>query len=724
MKKLAKILILSVFCISLILLFLYGLFLFILPLAINSQKFNNSIENLLYNKTGIKYTIKDLNLKTYKNLTADLSTKNILVKIDVLKKSINLTGQNIPLSYIFDTIIKIQKQKSKGKKFIENFADISGSTNINLNIKRNEIIGRCDIKDARFNFLILHTPVQLNEFPIYFNGDNIQAEAYGIIGNEKVYTSFRMQNYDAEKRVIEGYVHSDLTKRFTDKYMTDFDIDGKVDAKVHYYIKKSIPEINYHLVIKKGSNLSYRNFSLDLTDEDRRLLVKTKKDGNKLYITHYDYSTQIGRTAKNIIYGNGLFEKQNEKMKPQFITLRTQENAPVSVAGSFGEKLDGGTFNGDLYYDFNNQKIIGTFNLSNSNYEDFYIENAEIKATNKSMIINAKGTYFDSEYKGLIEAENNFKENINIYNLDLFLDSFDMKNIQKRKTRQKKHNKNNINFTIQNGKVKLNKLIKNRIIIENIEIFGNLVNNIATFNTSDAKFAKGILKANGTYNTKSQISEIDFSAEHIDADSTAGMVFNLYGQVKGSANANLKAIIKGNFKDINAKANFSIKDGYMPKLGESEFTVFKFPKIKKEVKMKLSNIIRMDVKKAKDLSSDLNGSFDIKNENIENIKIYSKQKYLSMYMIGNYNLEKEYANLQLFGNYNRIQGKRVKIIFVPLSVIIKLLFRTEYTKDFYKNQIKEIPPITSDKEETETFRIKFEGNLNSNNINVELKQIR
>lgn len=46
----------------------------------------------------------------------------------------------------------------------------------------------------------------------------------------------------------------------------------------------------YLLKLKEGSDLLYKKAYLGLRDKQRRFLLKTYKDGNKLYITNYDYS--------------------------------------------------------------------------------------------------------------------------------------------------------------------------------------------------------------------------------------------------------------------------------------------------------------------------------------------------------------------------------------------------------------------------------------------------
>ena len=66
---------------------------------------------------------------------------------------------------------------------------------------------------------------------------------------------------------------------------------------------------------------------------------------------------------------------------------------------------------------------------------------------------------------------------------------------------------------------------------------------------------------------------------------------------------------------------------------------------------------------------------------------------------------------------------RVKILFIPLPWIFKFVFKHENTLSQYKNKLKEVPPIEGAPNEQSAFRVKMGGNLNKNDVKVELKSI-
>ena len=662
----------------------------------------------------------------------EISGKDLLLKlngniyIDTQIYELHLIGNNLSINTIENSALYFLKQKNPNKIFLENFNNFSGLADIDLKINNKGMFGKSRIKKIGANIILFNIPVLLNDFTLYFNEKEINASAYGKIGNEKVYADFNMQNFDSKKRLIYGSVHSLLSNEFTKQYMPDFIIEGKVDTNLKYYIKNSIPEITYLLKIKKGSNLNYKNASLEITDQNRRVLVRTIKKGPKLYINSYDYSIQDGSNIKNIVKGEGLFEKVQGKMKPQYITFKTIEPTPVNFTGSFGKMLNGGMFTGDMKYDFNKKLLTGNFNLEKSNYKDFFIENAAISANEKNMIISAFGMYKNEHFESSIDMNNNFNETIIINDIEFILDKYkfeNSKNINRNKIKIPTNVKEK-KYTIKQGKIRVNKLSKDKIVIENIEILGELKNNIINFYTQEAKFANGTLSANGSYNIGEEISIIDFEAENIDSNEVATMVFNLPGQIEGIASAKLHAKIKSNFDEIKANASFAIKNGFLPKIGSTEFIIKRANKSKKPLKVRLSDIINIDLSKSTALKSDLNGTLKIHNSELKDVEIYTKQKYLSLFIEGNYNIEKENARIKMWGKYNKNAQKRIKILFIPLSVIMKIIFKPEPTMHIYKKQLNKIPCIQATENETEFFRVKILGNLNNNDLKVDLKSIQ
>ena len=642
----------------------------------------------------------------------------------------SIQGEDIPICDIKTSLLYFQKLKDSSKKFIENFYDFSGYMDVNLHVKDKGIYGKCIAKKLGAKTVLFDVPIFFKKVDFIFDKDSLQAAEEGILGGEKVYTSFKLSNIAKKNQEVVGNVYANLTNKSVSKYVPYLSLQGVAATSVDYSVKNKKINVNYLLKLKKDSDLYYKNAYLGLVDKNRRLFVKTLKEKNTLKILHYDYSLQEGSNVSNIILGDGLFVKRNGHLVPSYLTCKTNGFAPVSVTGSFGRYINGGYFNGDLKYDFEKDILTGIFTLKDSLYKDFYIEKANVIAESDKMRIISKGEYLNSVFEANLEAENNFINKIHVYNMELFLDKYIFKSGYKQGNINKNYSSikiptppEKLDLDIDNWIIKLNKIKRKKLEINNIVIEGSLKDNIFSFAIPKINFAKGIINANGIYNVKEKTSDVIFTAKNIDSNTVADVIFDLPNQIEGIANATLHAETKDSFDKVKAYATFSLKEGYLPKIGSTEFIIRKSKKFPRPLKFKLSDVIKIDMKNMKALSSNLEGSFCFDNESIYNAKITSSQKYLSLLVEGEYNFDFQKANLRLFGKYNNREMGKVKILFIPLPWIFKFVFKPENTMNQYRNKLKEVPPIVAKPNEKSAFRVKMNGNLNKNDVKVELKSI-
>lgn len=630
----------------------------------------------------------------------------------------SLTGENLPVYDIEKSLLFYQKSQDPAKKFIENFKNYSGTLDINLNVKKEGIFGKCIAKNLKANAIWFDIPIYFKEAVFDFNGNSITSLAQGLLGNENVTHELDVINIGTPQKEVFGRVKSHLSDNF--KYVPNLTILNGADANLIYNIKNKLINVQYILDLNENADLLYKDAYLGLRNKHRKFDVRTLKDGNNLYITEYNYLVSKNNGFDKILSGNGHLFKANGHFKPDFVTFKTNGYAPVSVTGSFKKYLNGGEFNGDLKYDFIKEKLSGNFEVSDTRFKDFYINSAKINA-GKNVLIKGYGLYFGELFTCDIKLDNDFSDsNIIVEDLNLFLDKFVIKRTKN------KLNKNidisskvkSTDITINNWDITLNEIRKGRIVLNNIKLHGNLKNNIFRFSMPELSFAKGFLSAEGKYNFNDNSSVIDFKANNIDSNEVADVIFDLPNQVEGIADATLKVKTLDKLADIKANAWFSINDGFLPELGSTEFMFMKS-------KVKVADVINIDFSKKKALMSDIEGTFEINNSKIKNVNLTSKQKFMSLFIEGDYDVQEKYADLQLYGKYDKLAPKGIKILFVPLNWVLKAVFRQENTIYLYKEKLDKIPSIEAKKENEKFFRVNLKGNLErKDKLNVELKGIK
>ena len=103
----------------------------------------------------------------------------------------------------------------------------------------------------------------------------------------------------------------------------------------------------------------------------------------------------------------------------------------------------------------------------------------------------------------------------------------------------------------------------------------------------DLNFADGVIRAKGIYDFTQNRSNMTFVAQNINSNKAAEMTLNLQDQIEGIANAKVELSAKDMFRFIDAHCVFGVKEGFLPKLGDTEFTL-------KNSKYKLSQITNID----------------------------------------------------------------------------------------------------------------------------------
>lgn len=636
-----------------------------------------------------------------------------------------INAENLPVDDTMASLLYYQKSKDPSKKFIENFRNYRGTLDINLNFKENGIFGKCIARELGAQAILFNAPVFFENAEFIFDKQNVNSTAYGMLAEEKVRHDLRVINILSPARETYGSINSTLARK-AGKYIPGLSIKDGLDINVEYFIKNKIITVNYLATIKKGADIFYKGAFLGLRNKDRRVFVHTKKNNKILFIKNYDYSVLNNGEAYNIVLGDGLFIKIKDRMKPKYLSARTNGFAPASVTGSFGRFISGGEFSGDLKYDFLKNKIFGDFIIKNARHKDFYIENAQIKADKRCIDILAKGKYRGEKFTSKMQARNRIGNKITIYNMDLFLDKYteDKKHLlHKRKNHMFSHKVKDFDLTIENWKIKINKIVKDRIVLNNVSLAGSLKNSVFKFQTSDIAFAKGTLGAKGLYDFKKKSSGVRFAAKNVDSNIAADLIFNLPNQVAGVANGILYIKTFNRLNDIKAKLVFCIDKGYMPQLGEVEIKN-KFTRRK----IKISSLIKVRDENNKpinpaEFASDIMGSLYMNNSKLENILITSKQKNLSLLIEGNCDLEEDTANLMMFGKYINDKHRKIKVLFMPFSFVAKLLFRPENTLENYKDKFNKVPDVDKNQTDVNLFRIKLEKKPGENNTDIEMKRI-
>lgn len=714
-----------------------------------SQLNNKAIESTFLAKVKIPY-VKDViligqdgkiiypeNHKFYiDNLSIQLGTSKLFTNGNL--QNLSFAGKNLSIGELEKSFLYFYKLKHpKKKNFIENFHNMTGQIDVNLMLTKDGLVGNCLAKNLNALFFDYKIPISLPITKFVFTGREITAKTSGTFGGEAVHTNFYLRGLGTKDLITTGSVYSPLTNNFTKKYYPLVKISKNADASVRYKTHNGVVDIDYNLKLPKGSDLITKVARLNNTDKTRIISAKTQKIGDKITLKKYSLSfdNQI-----DLITGNGLFLKNNGHYKPDNITLKTKGQLPVSLLSSvIHDYLNGGKFSADLSYKFPTKTLFGSMDLYDVTHKDYlYLEHAKFNIEgNDKIILHSKGTFFNSPIYVSMIADNNFRKNLLIHDINIHLKKYivakgNLASIPKSYDGNiplKTQSFNDYKIEVEKGQILVDEIYHRTFTLHDVRIIGQMKDNIVNFIIPETNYAKGQLSGKGKYDVKRHASDIYFFASDIDSNEVATNIFNFKDQINGSAFATLHLKTKDKLNDIKAHATFAITDGYLPQLGSTEFMVSNSNKHKILNKLKktftLSKITNIDFSKSNIFYSNLRGSFLVDNNKVRNVKIYSQSDYLSLFIEGDYDVDSEHADFCIWGRHNKTEEKKIRIFKIPLTLIYRVIFRVEKTKGTYKAKLAQIPPIKIKPMDIESiFKVSICGNLNEGNVKVQLKDLR
>lgn len=660
---------------------------------------------------------------------------------------LKITANDLPVHELEKSFLYFYKLKHPNKRnFIENFDDFGGLMDIDLIFHKRKLSGRCVTKNLKANFTGFKIPVVLPRTVFEFKDNNINAKTTGTFAQEPVTTDFNLSGLFSKNLELSGSVKSQFHNHSIKKYIPQVEVVGNADALVKYHNKNGKIDVYYDLTLDKGSDLKSDFGNLNNTNLVRKLSMHTQKQGEPMEIKDYSYSVSNGGEYQKILFGDGLFDKIDGHYKLANLNVVSNGRISVNYISSFlKDFIHNGTFDTDLKLDFINKNILGKMNLYDVSHEDFlYLKNAALTVEKDTVSLKSNGTFYGSVITLSAKTSNKFRDSILVHDIDIFLDKFfvqrgKLTSIPKTFSKGKKpavhRKKKKINITVEQGRVRVARIYGNKFDVRNVNIQGSLKNDIADFVIPQAQYANGILTAKGIYNLANHSSDIHFFASDIDSNKVATEILKLPNHVMGDAYATLHLITKNKLNDVKAKATFAISDGYLPKIGTQEFVLGAAKAKKKQkptllsrlnIKINLSKIINLDFSKPEDFATNLYGSFYMDNDYVKDVKIYSKNYWVGLFIEGVYNIETQYGNINIWGKRNKTHAKGIKIFKIPINLIYKIVFRPEHSKEYYDDKIKMIPDVkTGIGDETELFRAFVCGEFNNRkNLKITLKNIK
>ena len=637
------------------------------------------------------------------------------------------------------------------KRFLAEFYNYKGYSDININVKQNKLNGQIKFIKTKLEHFATKSPVNFDDFTVHIDNNKLQINNLTAqIGDMPFYGDLTISDIYTNPR-INGYFTSKVTNNFVKGYLPEYiskklDVTGDINLSAGIKGTKDNLNIFPKLTLNTESDISYDNVNIGEINDKREFTGNINIQNKIINVKKFDYvkyvSSQNNKTYPiNFASAAGIFRINNENsIEPEEITVKTNNNLSARILNLFFKNkiLKHGTFNCDLKYKYNTltktAKIIGNLDCRNIDILlfDTIIKNVKIKAAENDIKVHLFAFMADSGLNINSVFENNFGEKPKIRSLDIFADQIDNDKLFKSMSQVHKavNTNNNIKnidlsgFNIDKGTLTVKKFIIKSMSADNLKSnFSIDENGIFYANDMYADIGQGNINGKLTYNLNNSEAECDFELNDVDSNYIAETLFDGKDQIYGNANGKMFLKTKGytneeRIKNLSGFVYFDISDGRMPKLGSLEYLLRASNIIKSGITgftinsiLELLNLVKTGY------FSNISGSCVIQDGIAREIEIFSKGENLSLYIHGNYDISKTHADMEILGKLS----KKISTIFgaignTSLNTFFKLIPGISLLdfsrKDFIEN-VEKIPSFTNGEYESRVFQAIINGNINN-----------
>ena len=282
------------------------------------------------------------------------------------------------------------------------------------------------------------------------------------------------------------------------------------------------------------------------------------------------------------------------------------------------------------------------------------------------------------------------------------------------------------NIVIEKGVIKTENILYKNLPLSNFSSKLSFKNNNFSLKDASIDVAGGKLTGNMGYNVDKALISVNAETKGVDANKIFEGFLDIKNQIYGELDGSINITTYGaddieRIKNLNGELTFSINDGKMPKLGSLEYLLRAGNLVKSGISgLTLNNVSGLLLPVKHGDFDMIKGDMKIKNGVIDDMKIYSKGKNLSILITGQYELETSKTDLYVLGKLS----KNINTILGPvgnasLNSFFNLIpgVNLDGIKDTETiKQINSIPELSLPTDKFRIFRAKVDGDIYSDSF--------
>ena len=657
------------------------------------------------------------------------------------------------------TLIRSNAIIHNGSELLSYFNDIRGNFDFNFKVDPKGVEGKIDLHKLYFLFI----PVE--NVPIHLHGGSVLvgkkdmtlkgfAGYYGTNTANKLRFAGDIRDY-MDKFLMDIKADGVVTDDFAKYYLTPvigipLNIVGKADTKLFVKSKNGIYDLKWLFRVLPEDNLLVSGEPISPYKEERVIISNMSIDGALLRIKDLNYLVTVPGVAdfyrRKLISLKGLIDfskgvdfrmmgfEIEQPVPSQFLNIIMRQDLlkegtvvgkMMAVDGPKGVKLFG-----DLSLD--KVKVPS---------QRLYIAHARVDTDFNKIKIESKGGYRRSHYEVTGDIFNNIAFPIIVNNINFTLDNMDILKLVESFNQQGDGKTQSTtsetvsedaptfdltNLQIKNCNFNLNKGTYGDLIVENVQATLTLdENGDLDLNSNKFDFAEGTTSCHACCDLKQHKYHVKLGVRDVNSDLIATAILNLPKEISGKASGIIDLTTDDTMK-LNGKIKFLVKDGTIGKIGLIEYVLNVASVFRNPLAM-VSPLTIFDLMNIPNGKFDkIQGSLNLKDNVVEDIKIKSYAPYLSAYIAGRYDMFKHDATLRI---YTKMTNKKKGIYGVLRAISLdniasRVSLGARNDVIYYSSEISEIPEIEGNEKDAQIFVTRVDGDVEHNNFLSSLKKLK
>ena len=652
------------------------------------------------------------------------------------------------------------------------FKDLKGSFNFKIKVTKNDVNGIINLNKISGQIVpISNIPVMLDKGKILMTKNDITLKDFDGYYNNKKVNKIEMEGTVKDylksidtNIITRAVVTNDFAKNYLSK-MVGIPVEltgGTTKTRLDLKSINNKIDLAWYFGLKSGQDILIDGASLtpnkfirglkgDIHFEDNLLSIKSID----YYIVPDSFSIEQKKNAKPVVkvFGNIDCGKPIPDVKNMGFEI------PNPLPSEFlnvliGQKLfKGGKIAGIMEYNNTSKYPALKGNLTMDDVrvpsQRVYLKHGEMSAKNGLLSLAAEGKYRRSAYDFSGSLINEIKFPVVVKDVNLTVDDVDIEkfllsaNNQSSKavtetkfdvaaSGEAKDDDDNTptfdigNFIVENCVLNILNGSYKDIAFKDVKATLSLdKNSVLNMYSNRFEIAEGHSSAKVNCDLKKHKYSLVLGIKDVNSDIIATTLLALPREITGKASGIIALNTDDSLK-MNGSIKFAVNDGTIQKVGLVEY-ILKFAALFRNPLVMISPSTFGDLVNIPEGNFDkINGTLELKDNNVERMMIKSSAPQLSSFIIGRYELESGDASLRIytkFSNNNKgFAGFLRNISLNSLANRIPLSARND--SNYYAAEISQLPPIDAEEKDCQIFLTKVDGDVQHNNFISSLKKIQ